>query len=57
MPQSALAERLALPEIVPQGDDLAFPDQRSLGRGLSILAVHFALYFGTLAGALAPLPP
>jgi len=56
MPQSVLAERLALPEIVPQADDLAFPDQRSLGRGLSVLGVHFALYFGTLAGALAPLP-
>jgi omega-6 fatty acid desaturase (delta-12 desaturase) len=59
MPQAA--ERHALPQTAPataleRNDDLAFPDRRSLPQALAILAVHFGLYFGTLAGAVAPLP-
>jgi omega-6 fatty acid desaturase (delta-12 desaturase) len=58
MPQTALAERLSLPEHKPEAqvDDLTFPDKRSAARGLATLGVHFGLYFATLAGALAPLP-
>jgi acyl-lipid omega-6 desaturase (Delta-12 desaturase) len=37
-------------------EEEAGPDPRSLPRGLTIFAGHYAFYFATLAGALAPLP-
>ena len=37
-------------------DERAEVTQKSLPRGLSLLAIHYALYFATMVGAVAPLP-
>jgi len=44
------------PDAFSETLDPPFNDQRSLRTGLRLLATHYALYFATLAGALAPLP-
>jgi len=44
------------PDAAPESADALVRDRRSLKMGLRVLGVHFALYFITLAGALAPLP-
>jgi omega-6 fatty acid desaturase (delta-12 desaturase) len=52
----ALAPSAPQPEAAVDGADSTCIDRRSLRTGLSLFAVHSALYFVTLAGALAPLP-
>ena len=37
-------------------DERAYVTEKSLGRGLSLLFIHYGLYFVTMAGAVAPLP-
>ena len=49
------APNIFSPEIRAEAEP-QFADRRSLRRGMSVLVGHYALYFATLAGALAPLP-
>jgi len=54
-----LSTAILRPEICAEPNALSREhavDRRSLRRGVSLLATHYALYFVTLAGALAPLP-
>lgn len=37
-------------------DERTYVTEKSLSRGLSLLAIHYALYFATMIGAVAPLP-
>ena len=54
--QPLRAPKAPRPDVGAETAVLTIPDRRSTARGLAILAVHYALYLATLAGALAPLP-
>jgi len=62
MSAQSSASRIAVPSKPGTPGDWLTPSEReevtdkSLGRGLSIVGIHFALYFATIWGAVAPLP-
>jgi omega-6 fatty acid desaturase (delta-12 desaturase) len=53
---TALARISYQPDAPAETPDPPLNDKRSLATGLRLLATHYALYFATLGGALAPLP-